>query len=223
MTRQDRFNEFLKKVVAYRRSEIVALEKEPKRFLVVEYDERDSEDISWVYTVDSLNQAAEHINGGSSHEVTVRSVPAISSPTTFQPSRGVTSRPFLSLEACMGPTTVTTFQNCTFYRPGEFMGNIIREDCRQLTITAGQKYAQHNDAVKVEYTPKGARKSCSFWLTYKPFLIVVERKEAIDPPSMFGELKLGQDPAVTLQTSRYSSFDERWLSDFLEALAAEYV
>ncbi len=117
----------------------------------------------------------------------------------------------------------TTFQNCTFYKSSEFMGNIVRHDCRDLTITTGQKYAQYNDAVKVEYTKKGARKRSGFWLTYKPFFVVLPTTDAIDPAPMLGEPTPGSTPDITIQVSRYSCCDDRWEKDFLAALADKKV
>jgi len=120
-------------------------------------------------------------------------------------------------------STTTTFESCSLYVSSEFMGNIVRRDCRAATITVGVEYAQYNNAIKVEYTPKGARKRQGFYLTYKPFLVVLSAKDAIDPDSMLGGASSGGSPGVTVAMGRYASFDQRWKSDFVAALAAKNI
>ena len=67
-TRQDRFDEFFAKLVDYNGPQVRDLEKNPKRFLVAEYDH---EDLNWMYTVNTLADAEEMINGRTSTNVTV--------------------------------------------------------------------------------------------------------------------------------------------------------
>ena len=117
----------------------------------------------------------------------------------------------------------TTFQNCSIYRSSEFMGNVIRQDCRDITITTGLKYAQYSDATKVEYTPTGKRKRCGIWLTYRPFMVVLKAEDAIDPASMFGSSTAEDNHGLTVERSQYSSFDDRWETDFLAALASKNI
>jgi hypothetical protein len=119
--------------------------------------------------------------------------------------------------------TTKTYRNCTFYRSSDFIGNIIRQDCRDLTVSTEQQYAQYKDAVKVEYTPKGARKQRGFWLTYKPFLVVLDTKDAIDLAAILGDPEPGGSPDVSVQVSQYSSFDDRWETDFLDALESRNI
>jgi hypothetical protein len=120
-------------------------------------------------------------------------------------------------------STTTTFENCALYLANEFMGNIVRRDCRTVRITVGVQYAQYPNAIKVEYMPKGARNRRGFYLTYKPFLVVLSAKDAIDPASMLGAPTPGGSPGVSVAMSRYSSFDSRWESDFTVALKAKNI
>lgn len=123
----------------------------------------------------------------------------------------------------MDPQKQTTFWNCVLYLASEFMGNIVRRDCRSVTITEGVKYAQYNNAIKVEYTPKAARKLHCFYLTYRPFLVVLRAEEAVEPDSMTGSDAPGSNLGVTLSESRYFCFDDRWESDFVARLAAKNI
>ncbi len=103
------------------------------------------------------------------------------------------------------------------------MGNVIRRDVRSVTITTGQQYAQYNNAIKVEYVEKRARKSRGFYLTYKPFLVVLVARDAIEPDFMVELDTPGERSGVTLSKSRYSSFDSRWESDFMATLVAKNI
>lgn len=118
---------------------------------------------------------------------------------------------------------VHTFADCALYTASDFMGNIERSDCRLVTITEGVGYAQYKNAIRVEYTPKGARKLRSFMLTYNPFLVVLAAKDAIEPDSMFGPSMPASGAGVAVSTGRYSSFDKRWRSDFLAVLQAKNI
>jgi hypothetical protein len=123
----------------------------------------------------------------------------------------------------MDPQKQTTFWNCVLYLASEFMGDIVRRDCRSVTITEGVKYAQYNNAIKVEYMPKTARKRRGFYQTYNPFLVVLRAEDAVDPDSMTGPETPGSNPDVTVSVSRYLCFDDRWKSDFVAALAAKNI
>jgi hypothetical protein len=54
-----------------------------------------------------------------------------------------------------------------------------------------------------------------FMLDYKPFLIVLEREQAIEPDGMY----LPAKPGSTARSGRYPPCDPRWESDFLAQLA----
>lgn len=70
LTREERIELLLKKVVDFRREELGAeiRSAEVKRYLVVEYD---SDDIMWFYTVDSLDAAEKEIDSRTSRDVGV--------------------------------------------------------------------------------------------------------------------------------------------------------
>ncbi len=112
-------------------------------------------------------------------------------------------------------STTTTFENCAIYKATEMMGNIVRLDVRSVTIKTGEKYAQYNNAVKVEFVKKGARTRRGFYMTYKPFLVVLRAKDAISPDSIYSE-----PDAMGTCVGRYDCFESGWKSDFLSALAA---
>jgi hypothetical protein len=123
----------------------------------------------------------------------------------------------------MDPQKQTTFWNCVLYLASEVMGDIVRRDCRLVTITEGVKYAQYNNAIKIEYTPKNARKRRSFYQTYNPFLVVLRAEDAVEPDSMLGPDTPGSNPGVTVSKSRYSCFDRRWRSNFVAGLAVKNI
>jgi hypothetical protein len=116
-----------------------------------------------------------------------------------------------------------TFNDCALYMASDMMGNVIRRDVRSVTITTGQHYAQYDNAIKVEYVEKRARKSRGFYLTYKPFLVLLSARDAIDPDFMVELDTHSERNGVTLSKSRYSSFDSRWESDFTATLAAKNI
>lgn len=118
--------------------------------------------------------------------------------------------------------TTQTFTNVTIYLRGG-MGNINRIDVRELTVERGVKYAQYNDAVRVTWLEKGKRKKAGLYLTYAPFLLVVNREDAIEPASIFGATELGSTPGVSVRRSRYSAFDDGWVRDFRALLTEKNV
>ena len=109
--------------------------------------------------------------------------------------------------------TQQTFQNVTIYRTGEFIGNVHRTDCREVTVETVE-YAQYTSALQVTYLEKGKRNKRRFVLTYKPFFVIVPTAQAIEPDGM---MKPNGDGS---SISRYSSFDDGWIRDFDEKLKA---
>lgn len=106
-----------------------------------------------------------------------------------------------------------TFTNCTMYRTGDFIGNVHRQDCREVEIETCE-YAQYKSALQVTFLEKGKRSKRRFVLTYKPFLVLVPTAQAIEPDGM---MKPNGDGS---SISRYSSFDEGWIRDFDAKLQA---
>lgn len=58
----------MKRWDAHNRAEVKILETQPKRYLVSEYD---SDDLNWAYTTETLAEAEELINAGTSRDVAV--------------------------------------------------------------------------------------------------------------------------------------------------------
>jgi hypothetical protein len=110
--------------------------------------------------------------------------------------------------------TVETFADVTIYLHCAF--NVNRIDCKAVTITRGVKYAQYNDATRVEFLEKGKRKPRGTMLTFRPFLIVLPTAEAIEPDGMFGSVE--ETPTATVSRGRYSSCDPGWVRDFMAKL-----
>lgn len=108
---------------------------------------------------------------------------------------------------------VLTFHDVTIYTRTEFFGNIQRTDVKELTIQIGVKYAQYDNAIKVRFKEPRQRTLRGFTLDYKPFLVVVKRTDAFNPPDF---LLPADENGV--QHSRYSSCDSRWQSDFFALL-----
>jgi hypothetical protein len=92
----------------------------------------------------------------------------------------------------------------------------VRTDCRTLTIETGVKYAQYNNAIKVTYLESGKRKPRYFILDYMPFLVVVNRADAIQPDGMYGPGVGSGD--VVVSTSRHPSHDPGWIKGFMAKL-----
>lgn len=121
-----------------------------------------------------------------------------------------------SIQVPLAAPTTTTFDNITMYRDG--MIGLARIDCRSMTVTTGVKFAQYNDAVRVEYVEKGKRKGHSFMLGHGKWLRVVDTANAIDTQAL---VKMPSVPGsgVECRQSRYASCDPRWETDFEDELA----
>lgn len=104
------------------------------------------------------------------------------------------------------------FSNVTLYLSGMF--GIGSTTCKTLRITTGVKYAQYDNAIRVEYWEPRKRNGRRLILDYKPWLRVVDTTRAINPA----------DPLVSngdgSKVSRYTSFDPRYVTDFEDLLAS---
>jgi hypothetical protein len=107
------------------------------------------------------------------------------------------------------------FQNVTLYISGMF--GINATACKSLKITTGVHYAQYTDAIRVEYFERGKRNGRRLMLDYKPWLRVVETKDAINPADALVDNGDGS------KMSRYASFDPRYVTDFEDGLIAKAV
>ena len=96
----------------------------------------------------------------------------------------------------------------TIYYSSSFMGNIVKQEAKLLDHGRRQ-YAQYPAAPFVDFIPRGKRKAVRLQKSYKPYLIIIEGWNGPDP-----------DPMCPPEggRSKYSSFDERWKSDFNEVL-----
>lgn len=106
------------------------------------------------------------------------------------------------------------FENATMYRSGEFFGNIFRIDVKYLVIEEGVAFAQYSNAIKGVYLEKGKRNWRQFTLSYRPFLLVVSRKDAINPDDWMVKQADGS------KISKYASFDARYETEFVDKLTA---
>lgn len=99
----------------------------------------------------------------------------------------------------------STFNNCTLYTMEAFGAN--RVDCKWIVVKYKQKYAQYNDAIRVEYLEKGKRKPRARMLISNKYLMIVDTKDAIKVPDCMDHYEGGKQ-------TRYATFDERWLTDW---------
>ena len=108
------------------------------------------------------------------------------------------------------------FDKCTIYWTGDFMGNVQSVEARSASVEV-KPYAQHRDAVHVRFIKKGGRKERGFVKGYKPRVWIVEGWNQTVPASMFNQVE--ESNGLTVHSSSYTCFDDRYVSDF-RALAA---
>ncbi len=109
------------------------------------------------------------------------------------------------------------FENVAVYVKGG-LGSPIRINCKFVEVTTGVKYAQHTDAVSITFLEKGKRKTRGAVYGYQPF-VVVTSLDAPAPADMFAPAEVCEATGVSFSKSRYTSFDPRYQSDFMETLA----
>ena len=68
---------------------------------------------------------------------------------------------------------IETRERATIYTQGDLGGAYRKTEVRDLTIEV-VKYAQYDGALRVTFTPKGARRARQLTLTYKPALLVLD-------------------------------------------------
>lgn len=73
-------------------------------------------------------------------------------------------------------------------------------------------YAQYKEAVFVHYIPKGKRKPTGFVVGYRPYVVILEGIGHPEPDDAFGPSK--DDGVLITKQTRYSSFDERYSTEF---------
>ena len=102
---------------------------------------------------------------------------------------------------------------CTIYTRSEFMGNIVKYEGK-LIEHGTTEYAQYKNAVFVKYVPKGKRKVRGFVQGYGPSLLILEGVGHPEPDNMYNKAKKSETTGMMVSSSRYSSHDERWQTDF---------
>ncbi len=99
----------------------------------------------------------------------------------------------------------------TIYTTSEFFGSVVKYQGKLISHGTRQ-YAQYKDAPFVEYIPKGKRNIARIQKSYKPYLLIVKGYNTPDPQGMFAEAKANN--GVIIKESLYSSFDDRYKTDF---------
>lgn len=80
-----------------------------------------------------------------------------------------------------------------------------------------KKYAQYDKAPFATYIPKGKRKPTGFVQGYNPYIVIIDGHGHIDPQDAYTKPKdIGS--GMTSRMSRFSSFDERYKTEFDQAL-----
>jgi len=104
----------------------------------------------------------------------------------------------------------------TIYTKSEFFGSVTKQEI-YLHKTFLKDYAQYKDCFSLEYTVK--RKRSVYQKTIRghiPFCVILKGWDNIEPSSMFGAETVRN--GVTTKQSKYSCFDARYISDFLELI-----
>ena len=109
-------------------------------------------------------------------------------------------------------------EKVTLYKTGEFFGNVIKLEITMESLSR-EDYAQYKEPLTVVGTPKRKRTKYKYRSPgYKPFFIVAKGWNLPEPYSMFGkETKedMGDGFVMTRSQSRYSSCDDRYVTDFM--------
>lgn len=100
----------------------------------------------------------------------------------------------------------------TVYMVSEFMGNVVKREGTYMSHGVN-KYAQYSLVPFLAFITKGKRSVTSIRSSgYKPYMLILEGVGHPEPDDMFNDaVDKGE---VTIRTSRYASFDERYITDF---------
>lgn len=110
----------------------------------------------------------------------------------------------------------------TIFYKSEFFGNIVKLEC-WLVDHGTRKYAQYDAAPFVRLIKKRARTVLQIQQSYSPYIAIVEGWDLDLKTEELYSKTLSSDNGVTVKTSKYSSFDSRYVSDFEETLKASNV
>jgi hypothetical protein len=98
------------------------------------------------------------------------------------------------------------------------MGNIVKLEV-WLVEHGTCKYAQYEKAPFVKFIKKGARTLLKIQQSYSPFLVIAEGWNLPLTPEDLYSVSLPSSDGVKITTSKYSSFDERFVTDFEAQMA----
>ncbi|WP_298751988.1 hypothetical protein [uncultured Arcobacter sp.] len=105
----------------------------------------------------------------------------------------------------------------TIYKKDEFFGSVKKIEAN-LVEHGRMKYAQYNSAPFVIAKPKRKRTAYRWVETFQPYMIIVKGWDApaVDNPFVVTE----KNDSVTISRTKYSSFDERYGTDFDKVIDA---
>jgi hypothetical protein len=101
-------------------------------------------------------------------------------------------------------------ERCTIYHKGAF--GVQRLEARWMNAYHA-KYAQHPQALHVEFVQRGKRKRQMYVPSYKPFVLILSGYDNPTPPDPFRETESGS------MITRRASFDDGWITEFNEFIA----
>lgn len=100
----------------------------------------------------------------------------------------------------------------TIYTTNSFFGHITKTEAK-LTETGRKDYAQYTNAPYAKFIPKGKRTEHIVRATSYPYLLIIEGWNHPEPDDMMSEAQVDSN-GTKFSQSRYSSFDERYKTDF---------
>ncbi len=102
--------------------------------------------------------------------------------------------------------------SATIYTTSEFFGSVVKHE--GTIIDFGVKpYAQYDTAPYFKFVPKGKRKPRGLIKgDYSPYLVILKGYNHPDPASMYDDPRYSEN--LVVRESRYTSFDERYKTDF---------
>ncbi len=107
-------------------------------------------------------------------------------------------------------------EEITIYSTSDFFGSVVKHQGKLLAHGL-RPYAQYQAVPYVDFIPKGKRKAVRIQKSYKPYLVIVKGYNAPEPLGMYGNSTVRN--GVVTKESKYSSFDDRYKTDFDKVLA----
>lgn len=81
-----------------------------------------------------------------------------------------------------------------------------------------KKYAQYDNAAYFHYVQKRKHNASGIIKGYKPYMIIIEGHNHVSPEDIFKVVS--QKENIVVSKTKYSSFDDRYLTEFDECFAA---